>query len=456
MMARLMKDSGIEWIGDIPEDWDVCKFKQLGAFSANGVDKKIEEGELLFKSVHYMNVYNNSLSEIYNSDDYLTISANEWKSQDCNLKKGDVLFTNSSETPDDMGHSAVIGESLSQTLFGYHLMRFRPKVQIYLQYEKYLFGSHYLRKWFEFRSIGMTRYGISRKDFTDALIALPSFSKQQKIADYLDRKCSLIDSTIEKEKSVIEKLKAYKQSLITELVTGKLKVEDGKVKPREAAEMKPSGIEWIGDIPVGWEIIHLKYLVSNIESGVSVNAGQNEAEENEYGVLKTSCVSKYEFDIHENKSVNRDEEERVDCPVRANTIIVSRMNTPELVGACGYVNEGNDRIFLPDRLWQVHFKSNIEVKYIWYYLRSKNVRNYYASLSTGTSSSMQNISQGQFVNAYVPFPSNNEQRTVISLLDIKCSEIYSTIVKKQNLIDKLTTYKKSLIYECVTGKREIS
>src|SRR5665647_1063111 len=188
-----MKDSGIEWIGKVPEKWDVKKLKYLGNLSANGVDKKIQDEEKLFKSVHYMDVYNNSLSDIGNSEEYLVISANDSKEKECTLEKGDVLFTNSSETPEDMGHSAVICENLRNTLFGYHLMRFRPICEIVLEFEKYLFGYYYMRKWFEYRSIGMTRYGISHGDFAEASIVIPSLKEQQTIADFLDRKCALID-----------------------------------------------------------------------------------------------------------------------------------------------------------------------------------------------------------------------------------------------------------------------
>ena len=115
-------------------------------------------------------------------------------------------------------------------------------------------------------------------------------------------------------------------------------------------EMKDSGIKWIGDIPHSWDVLRLKYVIAFIESGVSVNASQSPAGEGKIGVLKTSSVSKYSFRPEENKEVNLDELGRVSCPVRANTIIVSRMNTPELVGACGYVEQDYPNLFLPDRL----------------------------------------------------------------------------------------------------------
>jgi type I restriction enzyme S subunit len=220
--------------------------------------------------------------------------------------------------------------------------------------------------------------------------------------------------------------------------------------------MRNSGIDWIGDIPEHWEAKKLKYIIDYIESGTSVNAGNVPAQTNEFGVLKTSAVSKYVFDATENKTVVSEEMDKVSCPVRKNTIIVSRMNTPELVGACGYVENDYNNIFLPDRLWQVHFVDTVYVKYIWYALRGSNIRNYYSSLSVGSSSSMQNISQSQFSNGSIPIPCDvDEQRAIVSYLDTKCSEIDSLIALKQTKIEELKEYKKSVIYEYVTGKKEV-
>ena len=128
------KDSGVAWIGEVPSDWNVNRLGYLGTLSAGGLDKKTVEGETLVKSVHYMNVYRASLQEILNSDEYLIVSATPQKLANCTLNEGDVLFTTSSETPEDIGHSCVVGESLQNTLFGYHLMkaiidRFGDKVE---------------------------------------------------------------------------------------------------------------------------------------------------------------------------------------------------------------------------------------------------------------------------------------------------------------------------------------
>ena len=164
---RAMKDSGIEWIGKIPKEWKVSRLRFLGKLNAGGVDKKVNDGEPLFHSIHYLDVYHGSLKELYKNESYLIVSAPEYKQTNCCLHIGDVLFTSSSETPADIGHSAVIAEDMPDILFGYHLIRFRPTEKFDLHFEKFLFGSYYVRKWFEYRSVGMTRYGLAGIDYSD-------------------------------------------------------------------------------------------------------------------------------------------------------------------------------------------------------------------------------------------------------------------------------------------------
>ena len=287
---------------------------------------------------------------------------------------------------------------------------------------------------------------IKYEDFANSILAIPPIEEQKSIAAYLNEKIGCIDSVISEANVSIEEYKSWKASIIYEAVTKGL---DPNV------EMKDSGIKWIGDIPHSWDVLRLKYVIAFIESGVSVNASQSPAGEGKIGVLKTSSVSKYSFRPEENKEVNLDELGRVSCPVRANTIIVSRMNTPELVGACGYVEQDYPNLFLPDRLWQVHFLNSVVVKYIWYYLSSNYIRNYYSSLSSGTSSSMQNISKGQFENARLLLPPPEVQRDIVEFLDKKCATLDSLVAEKESLIADLEAYKKSLIFEVVTGKRRV-
>lgn len=325
---------------------------------------------------------------------------------------------------------------------------YRPISDVCGKYYHYLFRTQRYADIFRIHSTGLidSRLRLYSAKFFAIKVPFPPLNEQKKIAKFLDEQCEKIDSICKEAQSSIHEYKSWKSSIIYEAVTKGL---DPNV------ETKDSGIEWIGKIPVNSFATRLKYIVEQIQSGTSVNSGQSPAKDEELGILKTSCVSKYFFNPNENKSINRDEYSRATCSVKKGTVIVSRMNTPELVGACGYVTEDYSNLFLPDRLWQVSFKEGVNVRFVWYYLQSQTTRQYYASLATGTSSSMQNISQAQFLNAPIIMLSENEQRKVVAFLDKKCEQIEELIAEKSMLISDLETYKKSLIYEVVTGKRKV-
>lgn len=278
-------------------------------------------------------------------------------------------------------------------------------------------------------------------------ILAPSVPEQERIAAFLDAECAEIDAVLEKTRASIEEYKKLKQAVITQAVTKGI---------RGDRPMKDSGIEWIGEIPAEWDVVRQKYFWNTVESGVSVNAADKPVDNSEqYGVLKTSAVSKFVFIPTEHKQVNLEEYGRVSCPVKADSIIASRMNTPELVGACGYVQNNYPNLFLPDRLWQITFKDGLSPKYAWYYLSGIRVRQYISSLSTGTSSSMQNISQSQYGNIFITIPSVEEQSEITKYLDEKCRSVDALVAKKQQYLTEIENYKKSLIYEYVTGKKEV-
>lgn len=425
---RKMKDSGIEWIGEIPEDWEVRKLKTLTSISEK---KRIYNKNEIYIGLENIDSWTGKYIE--------TTEKVEIESNITLFDSNSVLF-------------GKLRPYLAKVLKPHQSGQCSTEILVFTPlniHRDFLFWN-FLNTGF-IDEVNSSTFGAkmprANLEFIgNCKLPFPSLDNQVRIANFLNEKCALIDRLVERHQEVIEKLKAYRQSVISETVTRGLDPD---------APMKDSGIPWIGKIPEGWKTIKLKYLIKYIESGVSVNAGHNAAKENEYGVLKTSCVSKFNFDINENKSVDFSEMGRTRCPVLKNTIIVSRMNTPELVGACGYVEKNYPNIFLPDRLWQVHFKNNTNIKYIWYYLICKNIRNYYASLSTGTSSSMQNISQEQFEQVIIVLPDTTTQNKITSYLDSKCQFIDSTITKKQSLIAKLTEYKKSIIYEYVTGKKEV-
>jgi type I restriction enzyme S subunit len=212
---------------------------------------------------------------------------------------------------------------------------------------------------------------------------------------------------------------------------------------------KDSGVEWLGDVPAQWNVSKVKTIIKAIDSGVSVNAVDTPANHESIGVLKTSCVYDGTFRFEENKAVLDEELSRVACPVEKSTIIVSRMNTPALVGAAGLVKESRPNLFLPDRLWQVHFKDCLP-DFVHYWTLSPAYRCQVDIACSGTSSSMQNLGRDQFKSFWIPLPTLNEQSAIATFLDRETAEIDALIVKERELLALLAEKRQATISRAVT------
>ena len=426
-------DPGSEWLGNIPFSWSMVLLSQVVSQVKNK-NSDLSEKNLL--SLSYGKI---KRKPIDTTEGLLPASFDGY-----NIIEANDIVLRLTDLQND--HTSLrVGISTEKGIITSAYITMRPKNSKTAKFLYYLLHTFDVRKGFYGMGSGV-RQGLNYGEVKRLKIPFPAEDEQVAIANFLDNEIMRVDSIISEAKASIEEYKCWKASIIYEAVTKGLD---------PSVEMKDSGVEWIGEIPNSWDVLKLKYVIAFIESGVSVNASQSAAEEGKIGVLKTSSVSKYSFRPEENKEVNLDELDRVSCPVRANTIIVSRMNTPELVGACGYVEQDYPNLFLPDRLWQVHFLNSVVVKYVWYYLSSNYIRNYYSSLSSGTSSSMQNISKGQFENARLLLPPPEVQRDIVKFLDKKCATLDSLVAEKESLIADLEAYKKSLIFEVVTGKRRV-
>ena len=167
-----------------------------------------------------------------------------------------------------------------------------------------------------------------------------------------------------------------------------------------------------------WPMVELGEIIDELESGVSVNSTNRPTIEGEFGILKTSCVTSGVFDPNEHKTVLPEEHARLRCPVRGNTIIISRMNTEALVGANAFVPQDYPNLFLPDRLWQtVISRADVEVQYVQTVVTSKECRDKISALCGGTSGSMKNISKPQLLSLRIPLPPLEVQKEIVAEIE---------------------------------------
>jgi type I restriction enzyme S subunit len=212
---------------------------------------------------------------------------------------------------------------------------------------------------------------------------------------------------------------------------------------------KPSGVEWLGQVPEHWEVLPLRRLIREVTSGTSVNAIDEPASPGQAGVLKTSCVYTGDFRPEENKAIIESELDRANCSVVAGSLIVSRMNTPDLVGAAGLVSSDNPLLFLPDRLWQVRFK-DCDPQFMNYWCKSISYRSQVQLACSGTSSSMQNLSQDNFYSFIAPLPAVAEQSAIANFLGRETAKIDALVAEQQRLIELLQEKRQAVISHAVT------
>jgi type I restriction enzyme S subunit len=218
-----MKDSGVEWIGQVPEHWDIRRLKELSDIQNSNVDKKSHEHETPVQLCNYVDVYKNEF--INASLNFMPATADASEIKRFTIKKNDVLITKDSETCDDIAIPGLATESLDGVLCGYHLAQFRVKNKVLLgAYLFRLFQSKSYGFRFVISAKGITRVGLGQSAIADSLTPVPPLSEQQAIANYLDEKTAHIDRIVVTIDTQIDKLKELRKALINDIVTGKIKI----------------------------------------------------------------------------------------------------------------------------------------------------------------------------------------------------------------------------------------
>ena len=401
-----MKPSGIEWIGDIPYNWEVRR----GKYTLDLLMRPIRDNDEIITCFRDGQVTRRSNRR----EDGFTFADKEIGYQ--GILKGDLVIHGMD------GFAGAIGISDSDGKGSPVLNVCRPKNGSDTRYINYYLRTLALQNVFIALSTGIRERScdLRWKKIAELLFTIPPLKTQQKIADYLDEKCGEIDATIAKQKESIEKLKAYKQSLISETVTKGLD---------KSAPLKPSGIKWLGEIPQNARIIRLRFL-SSIQTGDKDTV--NRVENGKYPFYVRSPIV-----------------ERIDTfSFDGEAILMAG----DGVGAGKVFHYVNGKFDYHQRVYNIHNLKGVLGKFLYYYLRE----NFYKEIEqSNAKSTVDSIRLPMLLDFPIIVYPYDLQKEMVSFLDKKVAEIDAIIIKKQNIIQKLDAYKKSLIFECVTGKHII-
>ena len=426
-----MKNSGIEWIGEIPDDWESIRLKYIYSTTKAKLPKQFYDDKNLtpYLSMDFIRDSINTEPVYAKDGDY------------CSEEDILILWDGSNAGEIVFNHPAGYAPSTTAILK-------KLSTQSLPVYDKFYLKA--LEDDLRRNTNGMGIPHVNGSYLNNSLFLLPPKSTQQRIASYLDKKCNKIEETIQNQQQVIEKLKAYKQSLITEAVTGKVKIENGKVCG-EYESYKDSGVEWIGKIPSGWEVKKLKYIADSFSKGSGITKEEIVINGDTPCVRYGELYTKYDYHFTE-------------CQTRTNLGIIETPKyfshgdvlftcTGELVEEIGksIAYLGNEKCLAGGDI--IVLKHSQDPMFMGFALDSKYVQ---GQKSFGkTKLKVVHISSGEIARLLIVLPPKEEQKEIADYLDKKCTAIDTVIEQKQSLIEKLTEYKKSLIYECVTGKKEI-
>lgn len=382
-MARKMKDSGIDWIGEIPEGWEVVQLKRFAeVHNGREIDVEVDSTD-------------SSAVGVYGSGGVFKYTNRAQYSGKA------VLF----------GRKGTLGKPLyvEGQLWAVDTMYF-------LTYSNRLLEKF---SYYQFLAFNWAPYithtaipSVVASEIVACYFPIPPLEEQAKIADYLDNGCASLDTILDKTRSSIEEYKKLKQAVTTQAVTKGVRGE---------REMKDSGVEWIGEIPAAWDVAKAKYCVT-------ITHGSDPKTEGSIPVYGSGAES---F-----KTCGEYKE--------GPTVLIGRkgatLHIPHYI-------EG--KYWNVDTAFDVKAKNNFSLPY-YYYLATSFDYKFYIAQTT-----LPGMTQSNYYNMFLPFPTFPEQEEIVNYLDAKCAEIDGLIAKKEQLVRELESYKKSLIYEVVTGKREV-
>ena len=432
-MAWKMKDSGIEWIGEIPEGWEITKIKHIVS-SVTDIDHFMPDSAEF--GIPYLMIGDlKNLSSSIDWDSSKKISIEDYKKLSIKSRPqiGDIIFARYAS----IGTTCYI-DTDRDFLVSYACLTIHPSDLIIGKFLSYYLKSSSFAEDVLRRTNSNTQGNVGKDSLVNATIVLPSIIEQTQIVNFLDAKCSDINAMLSKTRASIEEYKKLKQAVITQAVTKGVRGE---------REMKDSGVEWVGEIPKEWVCEKIKYATS-ISRGLFNHRPRNDERyyNGKYPFIQTGDVANatkyivsYSQTLNElGKSVSKE------FPKGTLTMTIA--------ANVGDVAILNFDAYFPDSVVGFIPNKNIRTLYLFYVFSAMKDE----FTRTAIKSTQLNLNIDRVKETFIPVTLNvNEQCEIENYLESKCAEIDGLIAKKEQLVKELESYKKSLIYEVVTGKREV-
>lgn len=419
------KETGIEWLGKIPEHWQHTTIKNHFYVVPSNVDKKIKDNEIAVELCNYVDVYYNDFIDL--SVPFMEATAKENEVRKFQLKEKDVLITKDSEDPLDIGVPALITQVKDKLLCGYHLSRLRAKSnKITGDYLFWLLRDNRIASQLWREATGVTRWAIASRHIKNSIIALPPKQEQIATADYLKKACKRIDKIIKIKEQQVSKIQSNYDSKISEIFS----YEEGqKSSIRE-------GLDYLGFVPENWKITQLKYVFDFLDNkriplSSAVRGVMTEKKFDYYGA--SGVIDKVDDYIFDEDLLLIGED-------GAN--LFTRTKKLAFIAKGKYWVNNHAHVLKP-KFGQIEFWSHL--------LEHMD----YSLFITG--SAQPKLSNTNLGKIRLAFPKDEKSRSkILTTIEKLDSLVYKEKKILKNQIKTLKDYRKSLIHECVTGKKQIA
>ena len=424
------KDSGVQWLGEIPGHWGCVRLKNLGNCQ-NGVSKGGDYFGEGFPFVSYSDAYKNIVLPtkvqglaVSTEDDRITYS----------VEKGDVLFTRTSETIDEIGFASTCLETIKDSVFAGFLIRFRPNTcSIIPEFYKYYFRSIHLRKFFTKNINIVTRASLSQQLLGQLKVLIPSIDEQRTISSYLDDKCGKIDEWVTKKQKEVEHLQELKQRVIADAVTRGLNPH---------VKMKTTNIPWLKEIPEHWEVKPIRAIL------------RENTDKTETGDEELLSLSQY-------TGISRKKDAaKIGMFEAESTVGYKKVHPGQFVMNIMLAWNGSYAVsefegIISPAYCVFDFISKDEKMYYNYLWRLSMYQGAFKTESRGIIDSRLRLYPSKFLPFPTICPPIEEQRSIVSYLDAKTSKIDKLIANITKEIERIKEYKQRLISDVVTGQIKV-
>ena len=403
-------------LSSLPANWKLVPIKSVCHFAISNVDKHVLEGEIPVRLCNYTDVYNNE--RVSPEMNLMSATATEDEIEKFHLEPGDVVITKDSESWDDIGVPAYVEGTADDFVCGYHLAFMRPNKNVLDG--RFLFRciqSSPVALQLELDATGVTRYGLPKSSIGNALIPLPPLETQRRIADYLDRETARIDALIAEKEKMLALLEEKRTALISRAVTRGLDPN---------APLKPSGLDWLGDIPAHWELKKLKHIAS-LKSGETITA-DSISDTEDYPVYGGNGLRGFTSGFTHS----------------GDYVLIGRQGA-----LCGNINYASGRFWASEHAIVVALKAGYNVFWLGELLRAMNLNQY------SQSAAQPGISVDVIENLKIPVPPITEQNDMALFIKRESERINVIGGEIEQSITLLKERRAALITAAVTGQLDL-